>query len=110
MACLVFAILAAGITGLSAGKILLVWTAGAGAASLSPTPAGIGAVEVAMVAALTLAGVNGPHPVTAILVCRAISLKGAVTIWGTALPPHPPAPTAHPGKLNLRAARFDGQG
>ena len=75
--CLAFAMLATGITGLSAGKILLVWTAGAGAASLSPTPAGIGAVEVAMVAALTIAGVNGPHAVTAILVYRAISLKGA---------------------------------
>ncbi|MGD0378318.1 MAG: hypothetical protein ABSB01_27585 [Streptosporangiaceae bacterium] len=34
-----------------------------------------------MVAALTLTGVNGPHAVTAILVYRAISLKGAVTIW-----------------------------
>jgi putative heme transporter len=78
--CLAFAMLAAGITGLSVGKILLVWTAGAGAASLSPTPAGIGAVEVAMVAALTIAGVNDPHAVTAILVYRAISLKGAVTI------------------------------
>jgi len=38
VACLAFAIRAAGITGLSAGKILLVWTAGAGAASLSLTP------------------------------------------------------------------------
>jgi putative heme transporter len=81
VACLAFAMRAAGITGLSAGKILLVWTAGAGAASLSPTPAGIGAVELAMVAALTAAGVNGPHAITAILVYRAISLKGAVTIW-----------------------------
>jgi hypothetical protein len=79
--CLVFAMRAAGITGLSVGKILLVWTAGAGAASLSPTPAGIGAVEVAMVAALAAAGVKGSHAVTAILVYRAISLKGAVTIW-----------------------------
>ncbi len=79
--CLAFAMRAAGITGLSVGKILLVWTAGAGAASLSPTPAGIGAVEVAMVAALAAAGVKGSHAVTAILVYRAISLKGAVTIW-----------------------------
>jgi putative heme transporter len=81
VACLAFAMRAAGITGLSVGKILLVWTAGAGAASLSPTPAGIGAVEVAMVAALAAAGVKGSHAVTAILVYRAISLKGAVTIW-----------------------------
>lgn len=81
VACLTFAMLAAGITGLSIGKILLVWTAGAGAASLSPTPAGIGAVEAAMVAALTAAGVINSHAVTAIVVYRAISLKGAVTIW-----------------------------
>ena len=81
VACLAFSMLAAGITGLSAGKILLVWTAGAGAASLSPTPAGIGAVEVAMVAALAAAGVHGSHAITAILVYRVISLKGAVTIW-----------------------------
>jgi putative heme transporter len=81
VACLAFALQAAGITGLSAGKILLVWTAGAGAASLSPTPAGIGAVEVAMAAALTAAGVTGSHAITAILVYRAITLKGSGTLW-----------------------------
>ena len=81
VACLAFAFRAAGITGLSFGKIFLVWTAGAGAASLSPTPGGIGAVEVAMVAALVAAGVHGPHAVTAVLVYRAISLKGAGTIF-----------------------------
>jgi putative heme transporter len=81
VACLAFALRAAGITGLSAGQILLVWTAGAGAASLSPTPAGIGAVEVAMVAVLAAAGIKGSLAVTAVLVYRVISLKGAVTIW-----------------------------
>jgi putative heme transporter len=81
VACLAFAMRAAGITSLPAGKILLVWTAGAGAATLSPTPAGIGAVEVAMAAALTAAGVKGSDAITAILVYRVISLKGTVTIW-----------------------------
>ena len=81
VACLAFALRAAGITGLPVGKILLVWTAGAGAATLSPTPAGIGAVEVAMVAALAAAGVKGSHAVTAILVYRVISLKGTATLW-----------------------------
>ncbi len=81
VACLAFAMRAAGITDLSVGKILLVWTAGAGAATLSPTPAGIGAVEVAMVATLTAAGARGSHAVTAILVYRLITLKGTVTIW-----------------------------
>lgn len=80
VACLAFSLRAAGITDLSFGKILLVWTAGAGAATLSPTPGGIGAVEVTMVAALVAAGVHGPHAITAVLVYRAISLKGAVTI------------------------------
>ena len=81
VACLAFALQAAGIASLPVGKILLVWTAGAGAATLSPTPAGIGAVEVAMVAALTAAGVKGSHAVTAILVYRVITLKGTATIW-----------------------------
>jgi putative heme transporter len=80
VACLYFALLAAGITGLSLGKLLLVWTAGTGAASLSPTPAGIGAVEVAMAAALTAAGVKGSHAITAILVYRITTFKGAGTL------------------------------
>jgi uncharacterized membrane protein YbhN (UPF0104 family) len=52
-----------------------------GAASLSPTPGGIGVVEVAMVAALAAVGVKGPHAITAVLVYRVISLKGAVSLW-----------------------------
>jgi len=80
VACLAFAMRSAGIA-LPVGKILLVWTAGAGAASLSPTPAGIGAVEIAMVAALAGAGVRGSYAVTAVLVYRAISLKGGCTLW-----------------------------
>ncbi len=83
VACLTFAIRAAGITGLAAGKILLVWTAAVGAASFSPTPAGIGAVEVAMVAVLVAAGVKVSHAVPAVLVYRVISLKGGATIWAT---------------------------
>jgi len=81
VACLAFTMRAAGITGLAVGKILLVWTVGAGAATLSPTPAGIGAVEVAMVATLTAVGARGSHAVTAILIYRLISLKGTATIW-----------------------------
>jgi uncharacterized protein (TIRG00374 family) len=80
VACLAFSIKSAGIT-LSVGKILLVWTAGAGAASLSPTPAGLGAVEIAMVAALAGAGARGSYAITAVLIYRAISLKGTGTLW-----------------------------
>jgi uncharacterized protein (TIRG00374 family) len=68
--------MAAGID-VSIAKVLLVWTAGAGAASLSPTPGGIGAVEVAMVAALAGVGVDGTGAITAVLVYRVIFLKGA---------------------------------
>ncbi len=81
VACLTFATLAAGISGLSLGKILIVWAAGTGAATLSPTPAGIGAVEIAMVAALAAVGVRDSSAVTAVLVYRIISLKGAASLW-----------------------------
>jgi putative heme transporter len=81
VACLAFALRAAGVSDLSIGKLLLVWTAGTGAASLSPTPAGIGAVEVAMAAALTAAGVKGSHAITAILIYRVITLKLGFTVW-----------------------------
>jgi putative heme transporter len=81
VACLTFATLAAGISGLSLGKILIVWAAGTGAATLSPTPAGIGAVEIAMVAAMAAVGVRDSSAVTAVLVYRIISLKGAASLW-----------------------------
>ena len=81
VACWIFATLAANITGLSVGKSLLVWTAGAGAASFSPTPAGIGAVEVAMIATMAGVRVKGSDAITAVLVYRIISLKGAVSLW-----------------------------
>jgi hypothetical protein len=55
------------------GHLDWVWVL---AASLSPTPAGIGAVEIAMVAAMAGAGARGSYAITAVLVYRAISLKG----------------------------------
>jgi putative heme transporter len=76
VACLAFAMKAAGID-VSIAKMLLVWTAGAGAASLSPTPAGIGAVEVGMIAAMAGVGVKGTGAITSVLVYRVIFLKGA---------------------------------
>lgn len=81
VACLAFSMWAAGISGLTIGKILLIWAAGAGAATLSPSPAGIGVVEIALVAAMAAVGVKDPSVVTAILVYRIISLKGAVSLW-----------------------------
>jgi putative heme transporter len=80
VACLAFSMRAAGIDDLSLGQLLLVWTAAVGAASLSPTPAGIGAVEIAMVAALAGVGVRGPEAITAVLVYRAVTLKLGGTV------------------------------
>ena len=81
IACLAFALRAAGITEVSVGAILLVWTAGTGAGSLSPTPAGIGVVEIAMIASLRAAGADNVLAVTAVVLYRVVSLKGAVTVW-----------------------------
>ena len=81
IACLACAMQDSDLAGLSIGKIRVVWTAGAGAASLSPTPAGIGAVEIAMVAGLDAVGFKGPSAITAVLVYRVIALEGAVSLW-----------------------------
>lgn len=81
VACLAFSLRAAGITDVSFGAILLVWTAGTGAGTLSPTPAGIGVVEIAMIASLRAAGADSVLAVTAVVLYRVISLKGAVTVW-----------------------------
>lgn len=84
VACLVCALRAVGIVDISLGKIVLVWVAGTGAASLSPTPGGIGAVEVAMVAALAAFGVRGPDAILAVLVYRLTTFKIAGSLWGVA--------------------------
>jgi putative heme transporter len=81
VASLLLCLLAVGIDGLAPGKIMLVWLAGVGAASLSPTPGGIGAVEIAMVAALAAFGVRGPEAITAVLVYRLITFKVLGSFW-----------------------------
>jgi putative heme transporter len=60
-------------------RILLVWSAGIGAASLSPTPGGLGVVEVTMIAAMVAAGLHPPEAVAAVIVYRIITLKTLVT-------------------------------
>ena len=74
-ACLALAIRAAGIDNISVFDTLLVWTAGAATASISPTPGGIGAVEVAMAAAFSGLGNHTSAAITAILLYRVISWK-----------------------------------
>jgi len=81
VASLLFSLWAVGVDDLAVGKIVLVWLAGTGAASLSPTPGGIGAVEVTMVAALAAFGARGPDPITAVLVYRLITFKVLGSFW-----------------------------
>jgi putative heme transporter len=60
--------------------VLLAWSAGQGAASFSPTPAGIGVVEIAMTAALTAAGPRPAYALAAVLLYRVIALKTIFTL------------------------------
>jgi putative heme transporter len=81
VACLYLCLLTVGIGNLALGKIVIVWLAGVGAASLSPTPGGIGAVEIAMVASLAAFGIRGPDAITAVLVFRMITFKLLGSFW-----------------------------
>lgn len=67
--CLVLAIEAVGAA-VPWHRVLLVWSAGIGARSFSPTPGGIGVVEAAMIAALVVAGVRPAQAVAAVLIYR----------------------------------------
>ena len=58
--CLACAILAVG-PHLPWDRLLLVWAAGAGAGGLTPTPGGIGVVDVVLIAALVGTGVAVTH-------------------------------------------------
>ena len=60
-------------------RVLLVWSAGIGARSSSPTPGGIGAVEAAMITVLVVAGLHPAQAVAAVLIYRLVNAKSAVT-------------------------------
>jgi putative heme transporter len=66
--------------------LLLVWSAGAGAASLCPIPAGLGVVDIVLITALTAAGMHAPQAVAAVLVYRIISFKILATLVVSARP------------------------
>lgn len=72
--CLILSIKAIGV-GVPWGGVLLAWSAGQGAASFSPTPGGIGVVEVAMTAALAAAGLHPAEALAAVLLYRIVSFK-----------------------------------
>ena len=79
VACLVCAIKAVGEP-VPWAAILVIWTAGVGAASFSPVPAGLGIVDIVLIAALATAGLHGKYAVAAALVYRSISLKVLITV------------------------------
>jgi hypothetical protein len=99
------------LAGSAAGNLLLVWTAGAGASTLSPTPFGIGVVEPALIAGLAAAGNGTPGAIGAVLLYRIMTFKIAGLIWVAYLhlrqrthtgQPHRPAA---PGNVTSEDAR-----
>ena len=81
--CLFCALHAVGVA-VPGAKILLVWTVGAGAGSLSPVPGGIGIVDIVLIAALAGVGVHTAAGVAAVLLYRILSLKiGMSMAWFT---------------------------
>ncbi len=77
--CLVCCILATG-GAVPWHGLLLAYGAGAGAALVPLTPGGVGVVELALSAALVVAGMHGPHAVAAVLVFRLVSFWLVVAI------------------------------
>ena len=79
--CLICAMFALGIP-VPWAKILVVWSAGAGAASLSPVPGGIGIVDIVLIAAFAGVGIHAPAAVTVTLLYRLLSFKiGMSMVW-----------------------------
>jgi putative heme transporter len=61
-------------------KLVLAWSAGQAAASFSPTPYGIGLVDIALIIALHAAGLRTPDAVAAVLCYRIITFKIVTTL------------------------------
>jgi putative heme transporter len=79
--CLAAAIAAARVA-VPWSRLLLAWSAGSAAGSFSPTPFGLGVVDVALIAALHAAGLHTGDAVGAVLLYRVITFKIILTlIW-----------------------------
>ena len=64
------------------GRLLLAWSAGPAAASLAPTPFGLGVVDIALISALAGSGLRSPDAVGAVILYRIITFKILVTlVW-----------------------------
>ncbi len=77
--CLAAAIVAIG-SSVPWDKLVLVWSAGQAAASFSPTPYGIGLVDIALIIALHAARLRTPDAVAAVLYYRIITFKIVTTL------------------------------
>lgn len=77
--CLAAAIAAARVA-VPWSRLLLLWGAGSAASSFSPTPFGLGVVDVALIAALHGAGLHTGDDVGAVLLYRVITFKIIVTL------------------------------
>ena len=77
--CLAAAIAAARVA-VPWSRLLLIWSAGSAAGSFSPTPFGLGIVDVALIAALHGAGLHTSDAVGAVLLYRVITFKIIVTL------------------------------
>lgn len=80
IAALVFSVYAFGATDVSAVVIGVVFLVGSGVASVAPTPGNLGAVEAALIAGLTTAGLESDVAVPAVFLFR------IVTFWLPILP------------------------
>jgi hypothetical protein len=84
-ACLAASAAALGVRGLSLGLVLLAFTAGMAASSLSLLPAGLGVVDGALVLTLVGGGIPATSALPAVLLYRLISLVGVVAVgWAIA--------------------------
>jgi uncharacterized membrane protein YbhN (UPF0104 family) len=79
-ACLAASAAALGIHGLSLSLVLLAYTAGMAASSLSLLPGGLGVVDAALVLTLAGGGIPAASAVAAVLLYRLISLVGVVAV------------------------------
>ena len=61
-------------------KLVLVWSAGQAAGSFSPTPYGIGIIDIALIIALHAARLRAPDAVAAVLYYRIITFKIVTTL------------------------------
>ena len=79
-ACCLAAAIAAARVAVPWSRLLLIWSAGSAAGSFSPTPFGLGVVDVALIAALHSAGLHADEAVGAVLLYRVITFKIIITL------------------------------